>query len=90
MTDDTSGERISSWVNDLGLRGCSLGMDNPPRAGSMVRLKIGTVRDFIEARGTVVHSRPHQAGVAFDELQPTSSVVLHKWLAAAKFPKGRA
>ena len=91
LVDETSGARINSWVADLGPQGCSLTVGNAPREGAAVRLKIGTdPREFFQARAVVAYSSPERVGLAFSEVKPTSSVVLHKWLAAAKFPKGPA
>jgi len=91
LVDETSGARINSWVADLGPQGCSLTVGNGPREGAAVQLKIGTDRrEFFQARAVVAHSSADRIGVAFNEVKPTSSVLLHKWLAAAKFPKGRA
>jgi hypothetical protein len=91
LVDEASGARINSWVADLGPQGCSLTVGNPPREGADVQLKIGTdPREFFQARAVVVYSSRDRVGLAFREVKPTSSVVLHKWLAAAKFPKGPA
>ncbi len=91
LVDETSGARINSWVADLGPRGCSLTVGDAPREGTAVQLKIGTdPREFFQARAVVAHSSAERVGLAFSEVKPTFSVVLHKWLAAAKFPKGRA
>ncbi len=91
LVDETSGARINSWVADLGPQGCSLTVGNAPREGVAVRLKIGTdPREFFQARAMVVYSSADRVGLAFSEVKPTSSIVLHKWLAAAKFPKGPA
>jgi hypothetical protein len=54
-----------------------------------VRLKIGTnPREFFQARAVVVYSSPERVGLSFSDVKPASSIVLHKWLASAKFPKG--
>jgi PilZ domain len=91
LVDETSGARINSWVADLGPQGCSLTVADAPREGSAVRLKIGTnPREFFQARAVVVYASPERVGLSFSEVKPASSVLLHKWLAAAKFPKGPA
>jgi hypothetical protein len=89
LVDESSGARTIAWVTDLGLRGCSLGVSEAPREGTALQLKIMTAEEFVEARATVVHAHPHLVGMIFDELKPKSSAVLQKWLATAKFPKGR-
>jgi hypothetical protein len=90
LVDETSGTRTNSWVADLGSQGCCLSVANPPRVGSVVRLKIGTnPRETFQARAVVVHSTIDHAGLMFSEVKPMASVLLHKWLATAKFPKGR-
>lgn len=89
LVDETSGARINSWVADLGSQGCSLRVSTPPRDGAAVRLKIGTnPREFFQARAVVVYSSPERVGLSFSDVKPASSIVLHKWLASAKFPKG--
>jgi hypothetical protein len=88
LVDETSGRRMNSWVADLGSQGCSLSVNNPPRAGAAVQLKIGAnPRDTVQAKAVVVHSTSSHAGVMFTEVKPNSSAVLQAWLATAKFPK---
>src|SRR5262249_54795305 len=88
LVDETSGTRSNSWVADLGSQGCCLSLRNPPCIGSVVRLKIGTnPRETFQARAVVVHTTDEHAGLLFSEVKPMSTVVLHKWLASAKFPK---
>jgi hypothetical protein len=91
LVEEKSGVAVSSWVSDLGVGGCSLGMKDPPPLGTEVRLTIGNnPREIFEAKAQIVHSNPNHVGVAFFEVKPMSSLVLHKWLASAKFPKGHA
>ncbi len=90
LVEEKSGAKFTSWVSDLGVGGCSLGMDQGPKLGAAVRLKIGnSPREIFEARAQIVHRNPHRVGVSFYELKPTSSLVLHRWLGSAKFPKMR-
>jgi hypothetical protein len=84
---DESGGQVTTYVTDLGLHGCSMGVSSPPRQGSAIQLKISTARDSFEARATVVHSSFNQTGVTFFDVAPRSLTVLRRWLAAAKFPK---
>jgi hypothetical protein len=87
LVDETSGARINSWVADLGSRGCSLRVSSALRDGVAVRLKIGiNPREFFQAHAVVVYSSPDRVGLAFSDVKPVSSIVLHKWLASAKFP----
>jgi hypothetical protein len=87
LVDETSGARVNSWVADLGSQGCSLSLGSAPREGAAVRLKIGIdPREFFQARAVVVYSSPERVGLAFRDVKPASSIVLHKWLASAKFP----
>jgi hypothetical protein len=88
LVNTSSGARTIAWVTDLGSRGCSLGVTEPPPEGTAVQLKIISATEFVEARATVVHAQPHRVGMVFDEVNAASSVVLQKWLATAKFPKG--
>ena len=91
LVHETSGARFNSWVADLGSQGCSLSIRNAPPDGAEVRLKIGThPRESFHAKAIVVHSSGERAGLVFSEVKPESSVLLHTWLAGAKFPKGRA
>ena len=91
LADPTSGARVNSWVADLGLQGCSLTVGNGPCEGTAVELKIGaTPRESFETRAVVVYSTADRVGLSFPDVKPTASVLLHKWLAAAKFPKGSA
>ncbi len=88
LVDETSGTRTNSWVADLGSQGCCLSLSNPPRMGSIVRLKIGTnPRETFQARAVVVHTTDDHAGLLFSDVNPMSAVVLHRWLDTAKFPK---
>lgn len=88
LLNESSGLQANSWVADLGSQGCCLSLSNPPSLGSVVRLKIGTnPREAFQARAVVVHANHDHVGLLFSEVKPMSSVVLHKWLAAAKFPK---
>jgi hypothetical protein len=88
LVEETSDARISSWVADLGSQGCGLSGSNSPRAGAVVRVKIGTnPRETFQARAVVVHANADRAGLLFREVAPHSSLLLGKWLAAAKFPK---
>jgi len=90
LVEELSGTRLNSWVADLGSQGCRLSVSNPPRPGTMVQLKIGTnPRETFQARAVVVYTNAEHAGLMFSEVQPTSSVILHTWLGAAKFPKSR-
>jgi len=91
LVDETTGAHVSSWVADLGLQGCSLSACDALRDGSLVQLKIGTnPRESFQARAVVAYSGPQRVGLAFSEVKPTFSLVLHKWLADAKFPRGPA
>ena len=82
-----SGGQVTTYVTDLGLHGCSMGVSNPPPQGAAIQLKINTARDCFEARATVVHSSFNRIGVAFHDVKPRSLTVLRRWLATAKFPK---
>lgn len=89
LVDETSGARTIAWLSDLGLRGCALGITDPPREGTELQLKIVNAKEHVEARATVVHRRANHAGMVFNEVKPASTALLQKWLATAKFPKGR-
>jgi hypothetical protein len=88
LVEEASGARSNSWVADIGSQGCSLSVSNPPRAGSVVLLKIGVdPREPFQARSIVVHANADLVGLQFSEIKPHSSAILEKWLASAKFPK---
>jgi hypothetical protein len=89
LIEGASGARSTTYVTDLSLHGCCVGVTTPPREGTDVGLKIGTTKNSFEARAKVVHSHPHYIGVAFCEVTPHFATVLRNWLAGAKFPKGR-
>jgi PilZ domain len=90
LVEEASGARLKSWVADIGLQGCSLSEDHAPRAGSVVRLKIGThPRECFQASAVIVYSGPKRAGLFFREVKPASKALLQTWLADAKFPKVR-
>ena len=89
LVDERSGAQSVAWLSDLGMHGCSLGIRDPLPAGTSLRVKIANAKEYVETRATVVYSRPNHAGVVFDEMKPASGAVLNRWLAAAKFPKGR-
>src|ERR1700687_2286767 len=84
---DESGGQVTTYSTDLGLHGCSMGVNNPPRRGSAIQLRICTATDSFEAQATVVHSSSNHIGVAFRDIKSPSLNVLRRWLAAAKFPK---
>jgi hypothetical protein len=89
LVDEISGTRFNSWVADLGSQGCGLSGSTPTRVGASVRVKIGAdPREAFHARAVIVYSAEDHTGVSFKEVKPTSSLILHKWLASAKFPKG--
>jgi hypothetical protein len=91
LVEETSGARINSWVADLGSQGCSLSVNNPPRAGSVVHVKIVTdPREAFQAKAVVVHATVDHAGLKFSDLTASASQILNKWLATAKFPQTRA
>ena len=88
LVEEASGERSNSWVADIGSQGCALSISNPPRAGSVVLLRVGTdPRERFQARSIVVHSNGGHVGLRFSEVEPHSAAILEKWLASAKFPK---
>jgi hypothetical protein len=41
LVSEKSGERIQSWVADLGLHGCAVTVKEAPRRGTVVSMKIG-------------------------------------------------
>jgi hypothetical protein len=88
LVEETSGARINSWVANLGSQGCSLSVNNPPRVGSIVRLKIGTdPRELFQTQAMVMHAGNDQVGLQFSDVKPNASQMLEKWLATAKFPQ---
>ena len=89
LVNETSGAQIVAWLSDLGVRGCSLGITDRLPEGTPLQVKIENAKEFVEARATVVYSRPNHAGVVFNEVKPASVPILNRWLATAKFPKGR-
>jgi len=89
MVEESSGARTNSWVANLGSLGCSLSVSNPPREGSVVRVKIAIdPRDAFQAQAIVVHATQDHAGLKFSDVKASASQILNKWLATAKFPKG--
>ncbi len=87
---EKSGDRIQSWVADLGLHGCVVTTKNAPRRGTVVSMKIGhTPRETVLARAVVVHSAQERAGIRFMAVTPASLEMLGKWLSKAKFPVRR-
>jgi hypothetical protein len=90
LVEESSGARFSSWVSELGSHGCGLSVSDPPSAGAVVQLKIGTnPRETFQARAVVVYATPENVGLMFSEVKPNASTILEMWLATAKFPKGR-
>jgi len=87
---EKSGERIQSWVADLGLHGCAVTSKEAPRRGTLLSMKIGhTPRETMLARAVVVHSGQQRAGIRFMAVTPASLEMLGKWLSTAKFPLRR-
>jgi hypothetical protein len=83
LVDETSGTRITAYVTDLSVNGCTLGVRHPPRPGMTIRLKIVTPDESFESRATVVYSHVHSVGLTFQDVNPHSLTVLHRWLATA-------
>ena len=87
---EKSGDRIQSWVADLGLHGCAVTAKDAPRRGTFVSMKIGhTPRETMQARAVVVHSVQERVGIRFVAVTPGSLEMLAKWLSKAKFPVRR-
>jgi hypothetical protein len=87
---EKSGERIQSWVADLGLHGCAVTTKESPRRGTVVSMKIGhTPRETVLARAVIVHSAQQRMGIRFVAVTPASLEMLGKWLSKAKFPVRR-
>jgi hypothetical protein len=83
LVDETSGKRITAYVTDLSLFGCTLGLTHPPRAGMTIRLEIVAPDESFESRATVVYSHVHSVGLTFRDVKPHCVRVLHRWLASA-------
>jgi len=83
LIDETSGTRITAYVTDLSLYGCTLGVTDPPRPGMTIRIEIVTPSESFESRATVVYSHAHSAGLTFREVKPHSEKVLHTWFLRA-------
>jgi len=65
LVNEKSGERLQSWVADLGLHGCSLSIKGAPRRGTIVSLKIGhTPRETVLAKAVTVAGLEWDAGSA--------------------------
>jgi hypothetical protein len=88
LIDESSGARATTYVTDLSLHGCSVGVSNPPREGTPVGLRILTDKHLFETQAAVVHSTSHRMGLTFLDVKPNFLGVLNAWLASAKFPKG--
>ena len=89
LVDERSGAQSVAWLSDLGMHGCSLGIKDPLPEGTPLQVKIANAKEYVETRATVVYSRPNHAGIVFNEVKPASVAVLNRWLAGAKFVKGR-
>jgi hypothetical protein len=87
LVNEKSGERLQSWVADLGLHGCSLSIKGAPRRGTIVSLKIGhTPRETVLAKAVVMHAHNERAGIRFEAVTPGSFEMLSKWVSQATFP----
>jgi hypothetical protein len=89
LIDEASGARATTYVTDLSLHGCAVGVANPPREGTPVGLRILTDKHLFESQATVAHSTANRMGLTFLDVKPNFLGVLNRWLAGAKFPKGR-
>jgi hypothetical protein len=83
LVDETSGTRITAYVTDLSLYGCTLGVTHPPRPGMTIRLEIVTPGESFESQATVVYSQVHSVGLTFRDVKPHALTVLHSWLVTA-------
>jgi hypothetical protein len=83
LSDEISGTRMTAYVTDLSLYGCTLGVARPPHTGAPIRIEIVTAAESFESRATVVHSHRHSVGLTFRDVKPQSLAVLHRWLVTA-------
>jgi hypothetical protein len=85
LIEERADVRIASRVSELSLHGCYLDMMNPFPTGTMVLVKISAGDAFFEAKSKIVYSQPNMgAGVGFLSVEPTSQVVLERWLDGAE------
>ncbi len=86
---EKTGDRIQSWVADLGLHGCAVTAKDAPRRGTVVSMKIGhTPRETMLARasGCATFGARARGDDDFLAVTPGSLEMLAKWLSKAKFP----
>lgn len=83
LVDETSGTRITAYVTNFSLFGCTLGVTHPLRPGMTIRLEIVTPAESFESRAMVVYSNMHSVGLTFRDVKPDSVTVLQRWLASA-------
>lgn len=90
LVDETSGARITAYVTDFSLYGCTLGVRHSPRKGTTIRLEVVTAAESFESCATVVHSHGHSAGLTLRDVKPQSLAVLHRWpVTAVQEQQGR-
>lgn len=85
LIEQSADVRIASRVSELSMGGCYLDMMNPFPTGTLVLVKISAGEDFFQAKAKVVYSQMNMgAGVAFQEFEQASRIVLERWMDEAK------
>jgi PilZ domain len=70
-----SGSSITCIVENLSRKGCRLHVNEPPRIGSTVVLRV----ERVDALGYVVWVRGPKCGVAFDAAVPVEAIDRVRW-----------
>jgi hypothetical protein len=82
VTAETSGERLVSVTEDIGLFGCSVKAAASFPTGTKISLKITHGGKTFAAPGVVAYVVPNAGmGIAYGTLAPGDYAVLQEWLA---------
>ena len=81
VTDQKSGERMTSTTGDIGLFGCFVIAATPFLEGATITLKMTYKGRSCTAPGSVTHAQPGKGmGIAYGALAPNDYAVLQEWL----------
>jgi hypothetical protein len=81
IIEDGSSVSIPVRISDISNEGCYVDMRAPLPEGALVRIKVVTATDALEAEAAVAYSDPHLGmGLVFRNVSPRDRTVLQKWL----------
>lgn len=83
LFEEKSGTRAPAYLTNLSLQGCTLCVIRPLPKGMVIQVEIVTGAESFQSRGTIAHSCTSSAGLAFQDLDSQSLIVLRRLLVTA-------